>query len=86
MIPELIYLLCVLTCAGCAFLLWRAFRRNRSSLLFWSALCFAILALANMLLFADLVLYPDQKLLLVRTALNLLAAMVLLYGIIFKSR
>ena len=85
-IPQLIYILCIVTCLGCAFLLWRAFRKTRSRLLFWSALCFLILGFANLLLFADIVIYPDENLITLRTGANLGAVLVLLYGLIFKSR
>ena len=86
MIPQLIYILCVVTCIGCAVLLFRAFRKSRSGLLFWSALCFAILGLANLLLFADLVIYTDTNLVTIRSGVSLCAVLVLLYGLIFKSR
>jgi hypothetical protein len=88
MIPvaQSIYVLCVVTCFGCAFLLHRAWRQSRSGLLFWSALCFLILGFANLLLFADLVLYPERNLITLRSAVNLVAVVVLLYGLIFKSR
>lgn len=84
MIPILIYILCFLTCTGCAVLLWRSFRRTRYRLLFWSSMCFLILGLANLLLFADLVLYPGTSLLIVRNAVTLLAILVLLVGLVFE--
>lgn len=86
MIPILIYSLCVLTCLGSAFLLWRGFRRTRFRLLFWSSLCFLILGLANMLLFADLVLYPGANMIVVRNVITLMAILVLLFGLVFESQ
>ena len=86
MIPILIYLLCFLTCSGCAFLLWRAFRSTRSQLLLWSSLCFFILGLGNLLLFADLVLYPENNLLIPRNWITLAGILVRLYGLVFESR
>jgi hypothetical protein len=86
MIPILIYVLCVLTCAACAFLLWRAYRRSRSKLLFWSALCFVILGVSNLLMFADLVIYPGISLLLLRNVVTLTGLLVLIYGLIFESQ
>jgi hypothetical protein len=86
MIPILIYILCFLTCCGCAFLLGKAYRTTRSRLLFWSALCFFILGLSNLLLFADLVLYPGSNLLILRNVVTLAAIGVLLIGLIFESR
>ncbi|MBL9023570.1 MAG: hypothetical protein JNL21_15350 [Myxococcales bacterium] len=58
MIPELIYLLCMLTSLFCAFLLARSYLTSRSRLLLWSTICFVGLALNNALLVADLVLFP----------------------------
>jgi hypothetical protein len=85
-VAQLIYVLCIVTCFGCTFLLHRAWRKSRSGLLFWSALCFLILGFANLLLFADFVLYPKQSLVTLRSAVNLAAVLLLLCGLIFKSR
>jgi hypothetical protein len=86
MIPIFIYSLCFLTCCGCALLLWRGFRRTRYRLLFWSSLCFLILGLGNLLLFADLVLYPGTNMLVMRNAVTVVAILVLLFGLVFESQ
>ena len=85
MIPTLIYILCILTCISCAFLLWRGYRRTRLPLLLWSSACFLILAMGNLLLFADLVLYPGANLLILRNAVTLAAILVLIIGLVFES-
>lgn len=85
MIPTIIYILCFLTCIGCAALLWRGFRKTRFRLLLWSSLCFLILGIANILLFTDLVLYPGTNLLLMRNVVTLVAILILLVGLIFES-
>jgi hypothetical protein len=85
MIPQLIYILCILTCFGCAFLLMRAFRRNKTRLLFWSALHFLILGFANIVLFLDMAVIREVELLPLRTGLTLVAVLVLLYGLIFEA-
>jgi hypothetical protein len=59
---ETVYLLCALLSIACAALLFRGFRGSRTKRLFWSGLCFAGLAVANVLLFSDLVLLPDGDL------------------------
>ena len=46
-LPSLVYLLCAATSALCLILLVRSYRRHHTQLLLWSALCFAILALAG---------------------------------------
>lgn len=85
-IPTLVYLLCILTCAGCAFLLARAYRASRSRLLLWSALCFGILGLSNLLMFTDLVIFPTAvSLLALRNVVTLLAVLVLICGLIFET-
>lgn len=82
---TIIYILCALTCLGAAVLLWRGYRRSRQRLLFWSAICFAILAVSNGLLILDLVLLPDVYILPWRSGFSQVAFLVLLYGLIFES-
>ncbi len=82
---EAVYLLCALTSILCAVLLFRGHRSNRTRLLFWSSLCFAGLALNNILLFVDLVLVPSIDLTLVRGGVALLALVVLIYGLVWES-
>ncbi|HEY6455270.1 MAG TPA: DUF5985 family protein [Steroidobacteraceae bacterium] len=83
---ESVYALCALTSMLCAALLFRGYRANRTRLLFWSSLCFAGLALNNVLLFADLVLLPNIDLFFWRSAAALLGMSILLYGLIWESR
>ena len=61
------------------------YRRNRTRLLFWSAWCFAGLALNNALLLVDLYVVPEIDLFVLRTSVALLAMLVLLYGLIWDS-
>ena len=80
---ETVYLLCAATSVLCALLLLRAYRANRTRLLFWSGLCFAGLALNNILLWIDLVLMPTpMSLALARNATALLSLAILLYGLV----
>ena len=84
--PTLVYLLCFATSAACAYLLARSFRKARSRMLFWSALCFALLAVVNVAVIFDLVIYPDDiDLRPVRLWLTLLAVVVLLFGFIWDE-
>jgi hypothetical protein len=83
---ETIYLLCGLTSASCAVLLLRAFARSRVRLLLWSGLCFAGLALNNVLLLADLVVFPTEvDLSLVRSATALAAMSLLVVGLALEE-
>jgi len=84
--PEFVYALCAITSVVCAVLLVNGYRRSRTRLLFWSGLCFAGLAVNNVLLFVDLVVVPSVNLVLARSAVALAAMMVLLYGLVRESR
>jgi hypothetical protein len=84
MAAAIVYLLCAITSLICMVLLGQAFRRTRSRLLFWSALCFVGLAANNALLFVDLVVLPATVDLQIPRLLTSLAGMsVLLFGFIW---
>lgn len=84
--PSVVYALCAVTSALCAWLLARAYRHQRTRLLLWSTLCFAGLAVNNGLLFADLVLVPSIDLSLWRGLTSLGPMLILLYGLIWDRR
>jgi hypothetical protein len=52
----------------------------------WSALFFIILGVSNLLLFADLVIYPDGSLSALRNAATLTALVTFLVGLVFDSK
>lgn len=81
---SLIYLLCLLTSFLCAALLIRSYRRTRARLLLWSAACFALLALNNLLMVLDIVVLPDIDLGLARSLCTLIAAGTMIYGFIWE--
>jgi hypothetical protein len=84
---ELVYLLCAVTCLGCAFLLVRSYMTNRTPLLLYSSLCFIGLSLNNILLFVDVVLIPTQVDLAIPRALtSVIAILLLLHGLIKETR
>ena len=83
---ESVYALCAATSILCAVLLLKGYRTTRTRLLFWASLCFAGLAVNNVLLFIDLILVPDVDLFLWRSAAALAGMSVLLYGLIWESR
>jgi len=78
-----VYLLCFVTSSACALLLARNYRRTRARLLLWSALCFGLLALNNLVVIADLLLLPERDFRLARLLLSLGAVGVLLFGFIW---
>jgi hypothetical protein len=83
--PTLVYSLCFATSTLCAFLLGRSFRRTRSRLLFWSALCFALFAVVNFIVVLDMLVYPELDFRPLRLWLSLLAVSVLLFGFIWDE-
>lgn len=84
-LASLVYLLCFLTSSACAYLLGRAYRRSRSPLLLWSAICFSFLAASNLVLVVDLLIVPGTDLRLTRTLLALGGVATLLFGFIWAS-
>jgi hypothetical protein len=83
---EAVYILCALTSLACAVLLLRGYGRTGMRLLLWSGLCFAALAISNMVLFVDLVIAPGKDLSLVRSSIGLVGIATLLYGLIWDAQ
>ena len=81
MIGQTVYALCALTSLVCMALLMRHYARTKRPLLFWSGLGFLLIALANIILFVDLVLLPRTDLSIMRNLITLAGAVVLLYGL-----
>jgi hypothetical protein len=79
---EAVYLLCALTSLLCAVMLFRGYRSSRTRLLFWSCLCFAGLAVNNVLLFVDLVVVPEFDLRVLRASTALVSLALLVYGLV----
>ena len=80
-----VYILCTVTSAFCAALLFREYRRSSARLLLWSSLSFMAWALNNALVFMDLVVLPDVDLLMVRTSASLVAVSLMLYGLVWDA-
>ena len=83
--PTLVYLLCFLTSLICALLLGRSYARTRTRMLLWSAICFGFLALANLFVVFDLLVFPAVDLRPVRLWLSLAAVAILLFGFIWDQ-
>ena len=83
---PLVYLLCAATALSCMVLIWRAYRRSKARLLFWSAVCFAFLTLNNVLIAVDLLLLPELDLFALRNLSSLAGISALLYGLIWEGR
>jgi hypothetical protein len=85
MTPAL-YVLTCLTTLLCAILLLRAYAAVRRKLLLWSGLCFVGLSVSNLLVIADLLLFPKIDLFSYRLGSAAVAMALLLYGLIWESR
>ena len=83
-LPSLVYGLCFLTSTLCAVLLARSYVRSGLRLLLWSALCFILLGLNNLVVVLDIVVLQDRDLRLLRLVLALCAILVLLFGFIWE--
>lgn len=86
MFAIIVYVLCAATSALCAVLLLRGYAKSRARLLFWSGLCFAGLALNNVLLVVDVRVIPAVDLSLWRTIPALIGVSLLVYGLVWETR
>jgi hypothetical protein len=86
MSSGIVYLLCAATCLLCAGMLFRGYFRTGVRLLLWSGICFVGLMLDNIMLYADVILFPDVTLVIWRKVPGLIAVVVLLYGLIWDSK
>ena len=81
-----VYVLCALMGLACAVLLLRSYAGRRVRLLFWSGLGFVGFAIANAVLVADLVVFPERDLQLWRDLPTLAGVVVLVYGLIWDTQ
>ncbi len=82
--PTAVYGLCLIASVVCAGLLLRSYRAGRSKLLLYTALGFIFLALNNLFLVGDMVVFPEINLWPYRQAASIAAVAVLLYGFTFE--
>ena len=83
---TIVYVLCAITSIACAWLLLRSYARSRVRLLLWSGLCFAGLAINNILLFIDVRVLPDVDLSVWRTIPAVIAVFILVFGLVWETR
>jgi hypothetical protein len=80
-----VYVFGLLVTLCCGVLLTRAYTSVRKRLLLWSAVCFYFLALSNLIVFLDLVIFPNVDLYRWRLITAAVAMLVLLYGLIWEG-
>lgn len=78
-----VFALSAVTAILCSSLLIRGYRRNRVRLLLWSGVCFAALALENLVLIVNE--YTTVDLNVFRLLVPLIGLMALLYGLLWES-
>lgn len=83
--PTIVYSLCFLTSAICAALLLRGYARSGGGLLVWTGLCFALLAVNNLIVVLDMLVIRDTDLNLYRLAASFAAVCVLMFGLIWRG-
>lgn len=83
---EVIYCLCALISAACAYTLYRGYSKTANRLLLWSAFCFSFIAFGNGFLCVDLIAFPNTDLHgpLFRNLMSASAGGLLLSGLILE--
>jgi hypothetical protein len=84
-VAETVYILCAITSALCAGLLFRGYLRGRLPFLLWSSVCFVGLFANNVLLFVDKIVLPNTDLSFWRSLSAVLGFAMLLYGLIWDA-
>jgi hypothetical protein len=78
-------MLALVTSAACMLLLFRGYAASGTRLLLWSALCFVGLSINNVLLFLDLIVFPNIDFRPYRLGSALIGLLFLLYGFIWEA-
>ena len=84
-IAEAIYLLCAATSLLAAVMLLRQYRHRRTAILLWSCVGFLGLAVNNVLMYVDLVLFTGVDLSLIRSATAAAGLLALAYGLVCET-
>jgi Family of unknown function (DUF5985) len=80
-----VHILCALTSIACTILLMRGYLWSEVKLLLWSSLCFVGLALNNIMLMVDELVYPNIDLSIPRVLPALIGLMLLIFGLIWEA-
>lgn len=80
-----VYILATLVSLASAVLLLRGYFAGRHRLLLWSGLCFVGLTISNLLVFVDLIIFPNIDLYPLRLVSAAISMLVLLYGLVWEE-
>lgn len=81
----IVYIAAAIICLGCAILLVRGYMRSKMRLLLWSGIFFFALTADNVIVFLDLVLFPQVNFSFWRNSVTLVGLLILIYGLIHES-
>jgi hypothetical protein len=85
LLEGLVNLLGAVTALLCAGLLYRGYRRTNVRLLWWSALCFLVLSVENMILFVDFFVVPNTNLVVLRQSIGAAGVACLVFGLVWGT-
>jgi hypothetical protein len=85
LLEGLVNVLGAVTALVCAVLLYRGYRRMGVRLLWWSALCFLVLSVENLILFLDLFIVPNTNLVLLRQSIGAGGVACLVFGLVWGT-
>lgn len=85
LISSVVYILATLVCLTSAVLLLRGYTIGRHRLLLWSGLCFVGLTVSNLLVFVDLIIFPQIDLYYLRLISAAISMLILLYGLVWEG-
>ncbi|MCK6593270.1 MAG: DUF5985 family protein, partial [Polyangiaceae bacterium] len=80
-----VHILCALTSIAGATLLIRGYFASRVRLLLWSSVCFIGLALNNVMLVLDELVFPNMDLSIPRATPALFGLVALIYGLVWDA-
>jgi hypothetical protein len=85
-VAEGIYLLCATTSLVVAAILLRQYLKVRTRLVLWSVVCFAGLAVNNVMVYIDLVMYTGVDLSVYRSVAGAVAMVAMVYGLVWEAQ
>ena len=80
---KTVYILAAILSLGCTLMLFRGYRRSRTRFLFWSSLSFVGLTLNIIILFVDMVIFPEIDLSWWGDGAVLVSLFLILYGLLW---
>lgn len=83
---AIVYLLCTLSSILCTYLVFRTYRASGARFLLSCTIGFSGLAVANAILFIDLLLVPGVDMLVYRQLTTFISLLALVWGFVWETR